>query len=57
MGGHLATLVVFAGLVSVVFGTLHRGQMRARALFAVKVFAAFITSATLVGWLMSPFPR
>jgi hypothetical protein len=57
MGGHLAALVVFAALVSVVFGTLHRGQLRGRVLFALKVFATFVASAVLVGWLMSPFPR
>jgi uncharacterized protein (DUF697 family) len=57
MGGHLAALAVFALLVSLVFGTLHRGQMRARVLFALKVFGGFVASAALVGWLMSPFPR
>jgi hypothetical protein len=57
MGGHLAALVVFSALVSVVFATLHRGDLRAQALFGLKVFAAFCLSALLVGWLMSPFPR
>jgi hypothetical protein len=57
MGGHFAALAVFSVLVSVVFATLHRGDLRAQALFGLKVFAAFCLSALLVGWLMSPFPR
>lgn len=54
---HLVTLLVFAALVSTVFATLLRDEPRSQLRFGVKVFAAFVASAVLVGWLMAPFPR
>lgn len=56
MLSHLGTLVVFAGLVSTVFATLLRDDMKSRVRFGLQVFAALVLSAVLVGWLMAPFP-
>jgi heme/copper-type cytochrome/quinol oxidase subunit 4 len=53
---HLASLVVFAALVSLVFAMLMREDPRARLRFGFMSFAAFIASAIVAGWLMSPFP-
>jgi hypothetical protein len=53
---HLVSLVLFAALVSVVFSVLMREDPRARVRFGLMSFAAFIGSAIVAGWLMSPFP-
>ena len=53
---HLLTLLVFSGLVSTVFATLLRDDARSRLVFGAKVFAAFVASVLLAGWLMAPFP-
>lgn len=53
---HLASLFLFAVLVSLVFAMLMREEPRARLRFGLTSFAAFVASAIVVGWLMSPFP-
>jgi heme/copper-type cytochrome/quinol oxidase subunit 4 len=53
---HLASLVLFAALVSLVFAMLMREDSRARLRFGLISFAAFVASAIVAGWLMSPFP-
>ena len=53
---HFVTLVVFSALVSLVFATLMRDDPRSRVRFGLTTFGAFIASAIVVGWLMSPFP-
>lgn len=54
---HLAYLMVFSALVSAVFATLLRDDLRSRLRFGLTAFAAFVVSALAVGWLMYPFPR
>jgi hypothetical protein len=53
---HLVYLFVFSALVSAVFATLLRGDLRSRLRFGLAAFAAFVLSAVTVGWLMYPFP-
>ena len=53
---HFVSLVLFAALVSLVFAMLMREDARARVRFGVMSFAAFVASAIVAGWLMSPFP-
>jgi len=53
---HLASLILFAALVSLVFAMLMREDSRTRLRFGLTSFAAFLASAIVVGWLMSPFP-
>ena len=53
---HLVSLILFAGLVSVVFAVLMREDPRARLRFGLTSFAAFVASAIVAGWLMAPFP-
>jgi hypothetical protein len=54
---HLVYLIVFSALVSAVFATLLRDDLRTRVRFGLTAFAAFVVSALAVGWLMYPFPR
>ena len=53
---HLPAMVLFAFLVSVVFGVLGRDTPRERLIYGVKVFLAFLAIALGLGWLMYPFP-
>jgi hypothetical protein len=53
---HLLALLAFSSLVSAVFAVLLREDMRARVRFGLLVFACFVGSAVVVGWLMRPFP-
>ena len=54
---HLLALLVFSALVSVVFAFLQRDEPAARVRFGLKVFAGFVLSTFVIGWLMFPFPR
>ena len=56
MHSHLVALLVFSALLSSVFATLLRDEMRARVRFALILFGCFVLSAILVGWIMRPFP-
>ena len=56
MHSHMVSLVLFAALVSLVFAMLMREDPKARLRFGVMSFAAFVASAIVAGWLMSPFP-
>jgi hypothetical protein len=53
---HLLSLVVFSTLVSAVFATLLRDDLRSRLRFGLLAFSAFVLCAIAVGWLMYPFP-
>jgi len=56
MHSHLLTLTLFAAVVSSVFALVLRNDLRSRLRFGILVFAAFVGSALLAGWLMYPFP-
>jgi len=45
-------MVLFAFLVSVVFGVLSRNTPRQRLLYGAKVFATFVGVALALGWIM-----
>ncbi len=53
---HLVALVLFSTLTSVVFATLLREDMRSRLRFGLVLFASFLASAVVIGWVMYPFP-
>ena len=54
---HLLSLLLFSALVSTVFATLLRDDLRSRLRFGAILFGAFVLSAVAVGWLMYPFPN
>lgn len=54
---HFPAMVLYAFLVSVVFGVIAKNTTRERLLYGLKSFALFIAIALLIGWLMYPFPR
>lgn len=56
MSSHIVLLTIFALLVSVVFALLSKDDTHAQLVFGAKLFAAFVVSAIVLGWLMYPFP-
>jgi hypothetical protein len=56
ISSHLVILFEFSLLVSTVFATLLRDDLKSRLRFGALVFAAFMLSTLIVGWLMYPFP-
>jgi len=53
---HFPAMILFAFLVSVVFGVLSKNTPRERFVYGAKVFIAFIGIAIVLGWLMYPVP-
>ena len=56
MTSHFLLLVLFAFLVSIVFAVLMRDEPRQRIRTAGMLFAGFVVTAVLLGWLMYPLP-
>lgn len=54
---HVPAMLLYAFLVSVVFGVIAKNTTRERAAYGLKSFALFVGIALLIGWLMYPFPR
>ena len=57
IASHLILLIVFSFLTSSVFAMLLRNDLRSRLRFGLLAFSAFVLSAVVAGWLMSPFPN
>ena len=56
MHSHLFLLVLFALFVSLVFAVIARDDARGQIKLGGMMFAGFIASALILGWLMYPFP-
>jgi hypothetical protein len=56
MTSHLATMVVFALFVSIVFATLMRDELREQLRFGLQLFAGLVGGGILAGWLLYPLP-
>jgi uncharacterized membrane protein len=56
MRSHLALLALFAFFVSLVFAVIAKDDTREQLRFAGLMFAGFLVSAVVLGWLMYPFP-
>jgi hypothetical protein len=56
MQSHLLLLIVFAFFVSLVFAVIAKDDARAQLRFGGLMFAGFLASAIVLGWLMYPFP-
>jgi heme A synthase len=53
---HFLLLVLFALLVSIVFAALMRDDPRQQIRTAAAMFAGFVATAVVLGWLMYPLP-
>jgi len=56
MRSHILLLSLFASFVSLVFAVIAKGDPREQARFGGLLFAGFLGSAVVLGWLMYPFP-
>jgi isoprenylcysteine carboxyl methyltransferase (ICMT) family protein YpbQ len=56
MRSHLLLLVLFAFFVSLVFAVIAKDDAREQARLGGLMFAGFVASAVVLGWLMYPFP-
>lgn len=56
MHSHFALLVLFSLFVSIVFALLLKNETAEQVRFGGLLFAGFIGSAIVLGWLMFPFP-
>jgi hypothetical protein len=56
MQSHLFLLVLFALFVSLIFAVIAKDEARAQLRFGGMMFAGFLASAIVLGWLMYPFP-
>jgi hypothetical protein len=53
---HLLLLVLFAFFVSLVLALIAKDEVAEQVRFGGLLFAGFIASAIVLGWLMYPFP-
>ena len=56
MHSHVLLLVLFAFFVSLVFALIAKDELADQLRFGGMLFAGFIVSAMVLGWLMFPFP-
>lgn len=56
MQSHLLLLTLFAFFVSLVFAVIAKDDAREQLRFGGMMFAGFLVSAIVLGWLMLPFP-
>ncbi len=56
MRSHVLLLVLFAFFVSLIFAAIAKDDVFEQARFGGLMFAGFIASAVVLGWLMYPFP-
>ena len=56
MSSHLVLLAIFAFFVSLVFAVLAKDDVREQVKLGGMLFAGFLASGIVLGWLMYPFP-
>jgi hypothetical protein len=57
MQSHILSLFIFSSLVSLVLSFLQREEPKARWRFGLKVFAGFVLSTFVIGWVMAQLQR
>jgi len=53
---HFLILGLFAILVSIIFGTVSNGAVRARAVYGLKIFGQFLLAGLVLGWILYFIP-
>ena len=56
MRSHLLLLAIFAFFVSLIFAVIAKDEAREQLRLGGLMFAGFLASAVVLGWLMYPFP-
>ncbi len=53
---HFIYLLIFAICISIVFGVIHDGDVRARLLYGLKLFGQFIGISLIMAWVFYFIP-
>ena len=56
MHSHLFAMMSFAGFVSLIFAVLMKDQPKEQAKLGGLLFAGFVTSGLVLGWILFFFP-
>jgi heme A synthase len=56
MRSHLLLLILFAFFVSLIFAAIAKDDVTDQVRYGAVMFAGFVASAVVLGWLMYPFP-
>jgi len=56
MQSHFVLLVVFSFFVSLIYAFLTKDELREQLRFGGLLFAGFLATAVVLGWLMYPVP-
>ena len=56
MQSHIVLLVLFAFFVSLIFAVIAKDDLREQLRLGGLLFAGFVGSAIVLGWLMFPLP-
>jgi hypothetical protein len=56
MQSHLLLLTLFAFFVSLIFAVIAKDEAREQLRVGGLLFAGFLASAIVLGWMMYPFP-
>jgi len=56
MQSHFVLLIVFSFFVSLIFAFLTKDDLREQIRFGGLLFAGFLATAVVLGWLMYPVP-
>ena len=56
MTSHLGLMAIFALFVSVAFAALTRDEVADQLRFGARLFAAFMLTGIVLGWLLYPLP-
>ena len=56
MQSHFVLLIVFSFFVSLIFAFLTKDELREQIRFGGLLFAGFLATALVLGWLMYPVP-
>lgn len=56
MQSHFVLLIVFSFFVSLIFAFLTKDELREQIRFCGLLFAGFLATAVVLGWLMYPVP-
>ena len=56
MPSHVFSLLLFAGFVSLIFAVLMHDDPPDQAKLGGVLFASFVATAVVLGWILFPFP-
>ena len=56
MQSHLFSMLLFAGFVSLIFAVLMKDELADQVRLGGILFASFVATAVVLGWILFPFP-